>query len=163
MNTIKPIRNDADHKAALKEIDSLWNAEPGSDGSDRLAVLAVLVDEYERKHHVIAPTDPCEEVKKQLCGLQGRYDELRDRLDTERLYHDETKGYRQHAEQERDAFKAVLKLCATHPVNPDTCGVCGLHLNECDVDLVLVDCENPSGPTEPACAGAKARALLNFK
>ena len=33
---INPIRNDADHAAALKEIDRLWGAVPGTEGADRL-------------------------------------------------------------------------------------------------------------------------------
>ena len=44
---IRPIRNDADHDAALREIESLWDAPEGSDEADKLDVLAVLVEKYE--------------------------------------------------------------------------------------------------------------------
>ncbi len=54
---IKPIRTETDHEAALLEINRLWNSKPGTPESDRLEVLAVLVERYEKKHFPIdAPT-----------------------------------------------------------------------------------------------------------
>jgi HTH-type transcriptional regulator/antitoxin HigA len=44
---IRPIRSDADHAAALAEIERLWGAEPGTPEGDRLDVLATLADAYE--------------------------------------------------------------------------------------------------------------------
>ena len=43
------IKNDDDHRAALKRIDALWNAEAGSDEAAELDELATLVDDYESK------------------------------------------------------------------------------------------------------------------
>jgi len=54
---IKPIRVDADHKAALGEIERLWSSEPGTPESDRLEVLSILVEAYERKHFPVDPPD----------------------------------------------------------------------------------------------------------
>jgi HTH-type transcriptional regulator / antitoxin HigA len=59
---LKPIRTEADHKAALAEIDRLWNAQSGTAEGDLLEVLVVLVDAYERKHHPIALPDPLEAI-----------------------------------------------------------------------------------------------------
>ena len=54
---LKPKRNKKEHRAALKEIDALWNADDGSPQADRLEVLAVLVERFEQEHHSIpAPT-----------------------------------------------------------------------------------------------------------
>lgn len=50
---IKPIRTDDDHKAALREIESLWSAEPNTPAGDRLEVLGVLVERYEKKRYPI--------------------------------------------------------------------------------------------------------------
>lgn len=61
--TIKPIRTDADHTAALVRIESLWNAEPGTPEEDELDVLTVLVSDYEDKHWPILPPDPVEAIK----------------------------------------------------------------------------------------------------
>jgi HTH-type transcriptional regulator/antitoxin HigA len=47
---IKPIRNDADHDAALREIERLWGAREGTPEGDRLEVLTTLVEAYEHKH-----------------------------------------------------------------------------------------------------------------
>ncbi|MHB1104550.1 MAG: helix-turn-helix domain-containing protein [Devosia sp.] len=46
---INPIKTDADHKNALREIDRLWTAPEGSPESDRLDMLVTLVEAYEQK------------------------------------------------------------------------------------------------------------------
>lgn len=60
---IRPIRNDADHEAALRETELLWGAEIGSETGDRLEVLVTLVDAYEAKRWPIAPLDPVQLVE----------------------------------------------------------------------------------------------------
>ncbi len=55
---VKPIRTEADYRAALKEIEGLMSARKGSAEGDRLDVLATLVDAYERKHWPIDPPTP---------------------------------------------------------------------------------------------------------
>jgi HTH-type transcriptional regulator / antitoxin HigA len=47
---IKPIRNDADHEDALRDIERLWGAKEGTPEGDRLEVLTTLVEAYEEKH-----------------------------------------------------------------------------------------------------------------
>ena len=49
MNT-KPIRTKAGHRAALREIETLMSARPGTPEGARLDVLATLVEAYEKKH-----------------------------------------------------------------------------------------------------------------
>ena len=44
---IHPIRNDEDHVAALREIERLWGAAAGTEDSDKLDILATLVEKYE--------------------------------------------------------------------------------------------------------------------
>lgn len=60
---IHPIRNDEDHARALRQIDSLWGAEPGTPDGDALEVLVTLADDYEAKHHAVEPPDPIEAIK----------------------------------------------------------------------------------------------------
>ncbi len=60
---IKPIRNEADYEAALKEVDQLWGAEPGTPDGDRFEVLFTLVESYEDQHYPILPPDPIEAIK----------------------------------------------------------------------------------------------------
>ena len=55
---IRPIKTKADHRAALKEIERLMDAKPGTPAGDRLEVLTTLVDRYESEHDAIEPPDP---------------------------------------------------------------------------------------------------------
>src|SRR5579875_3993267 len=60
---IKPIRNDADHEGALREIERLWGAKEGTPEGDRLDVLTTLVEAYEEKHFPMDAPDPVEAIK----------------------------------------------------------------------------------------------------
>lgn len=62
---IKPIHNEVDYKAALKDISILMELDPvlGTPDGDRLDVLATLVQAYEAKHHPIESPDPIEAIK----------------------------------------------------------------------------------------------------
>ncbi len=55
---IRPIRTKADYRAALKQIERLWEAEPGTRDGDRVEVLVTLIEAYEAKHHAIPAPDP---------------------------------------------------------------------------------------------------------
>lgn len=66
MNTIKPIRTEADYDWALSEIDRLMDAEPGSQEGDRLDILVTLVEAYEAQHWRIDPPDPIEAIKLRM-------------------------------------------------------------------------------------------------
>ena len=44
---IRPIHTDEDDAAALRRIDALWNAAPGTPEGDELDVLIALVARYE--------------------------------------------------------------------------------------------------------------------
>jgi HTH-type transcriptional regulator / antitoxin HigA len=57
---IRPIHTDADHAAALKEIERLWNAADGSPEADRLEVLAILVEDYESRRWPVPQATPVE-------------------------------------------------------------------------------------------------------
>ena len=55
---VSPIRTKADHRAALKEVERLWNAEPGTPDGDRVDVLVTLIEAYEAKNFPIDAPDP---------------------------------------------------------------------------------------------------------
>ena len=60
---IKPIRNAADHAAALQAIDGLMSAGPGTPEGDRLDVLATLVEAYEARHFPVELPSPIDAIK----------------------------------------------------------------------------------------------------
>ena len=60
---INPIRSTADHRAALREIESLMMARIGTPDGDRLDVLATLVVAYEAKNFPIEVADPIDAIK----------------------------------------------------------------------------------------------------
>jgi HTH-type transcriptional regulator / antitoxin HigA len=47
---------------ALDEIQTLWNAEPGTPEADRLDVLIVLVQAYEAEHYPTPDPDPIDMI-----------------------------------------------------------------------------------------------------
>lgn len=55
---ITPIKTEADFRAALAEIERLWDAMPDTPDGDRLDVVMTLVEAYERRHHPMPPADP---------------------------------------------------------------------------------------------------------
>ena len=52
---IRPIRTDADHAAALREIDRLWGSVVGTEEGDKLDILVTLVERYEETRWPIKP------------------------------------------------------------------------------------------------------------
>ena len=55
---LRPIRSRREHQAALKEAEALWNAPEGTPEADRLEVLTLLIEAYEREHFPIEDPDP---------------------------------------------------------------------------------------------------------
>lgn len=72
--TIRPIKTKKDHKAALKRIDELWDAEPKTPKGDELDVLATLVEAYELIAFPIAKPEPIEAIKFRMeqMGLEDK-------------------------------------------------------------------------------------------
>lgn len=55
---IQPIRTKADYRAALRDVEQHWEAEPGTPAGDRVDVLVTLIEAYEAKHFPIPAPDP---------------------------------------------------------------------------------------------------------
>jgi HTH-type transcriptional regulator/antitoxin HigA len=62
---IRPLRSDAEHKAALNEIERYFEREPkkGTPAADRFDLLALVIEDYERKRWPIETPDPVEAVR----------------------------------------------------------------------------------------------------
>src|SRR5438128_2368363 len=55
---LRPIRTKADYRAALREVERLWEAQPGTDAGDRVEILTTLIEAYEATHFPIPAPDP---------------------------------------------------------------------------------------------------------
>ena len=55
---LRPIRTKRDYDVALKEAELLWDARVGSKDADRLEVLTLLIQDYEREHYPIPDPEP---------------------------------------------------------------------------------------------------------
>jgi HTH-type transcriptional regulator/antitoxin HigA len=64
--TLKPIRDDAGHAAALREIERLWGAAEGTRDGDRLEILTTLVEAYEEARFSIELPDPIAAIRFRL-------------------------------------------------------------------------------------------------
>lgn len=60
---LKPLKTEADYRAALKRLEEIFDALPGTPESDELDILGLLVDDYENKHYPIETPDPIEAIK----------------------------------------------------------------------------------------------------
>lgn len=63
---IKPIKTDADYRAALKEVESLMSAKPNTPEGAKLDVLVTLIEAYEHKHFPLDLPDPIEAIKFEM-------------------------------------------------------------------------------------------------
>ncbi len=89
---LKPIKTDADFRAALADIERLWDAEPDTPDGDRLDLVMTLVEAYERRCHPMPPADPIAAIEfmmeqrgmtradlEPIIGSSGRVSEVLNR------------------------------------------------------------------------------------
>ncbi|MET0970043.1 MAG: helix-turn-helix domain-containing protein [Tardiphaga sp.] len=68
-NDLKPIRSEADHAAALAEVERLWGAKISTPDGDRLDVLATLIEAFEARAYPMDPPDPIDAIQFRLEQL----------------------------------------------------------------------------------------------
>ena len=76
--TLKPIRNEEEYDRALEEVDILMELNPalGSEESDELEVLVLLIEKYEEKHWAITEPDPIEAIKIRMQQMNLKQKDL---------------------------------------------------------------------------------------
>jgi len=67
---IKPIKTEADYKASLEQLDKVFDAPIGTKESDYADILALLIDEYEKKYYPISAPDPIEAIRIRMEEMQ---------------------------------------------------------------------------------------------
>jgi HTH-type transcriptional regulator/antitoxin HigA len=65
---IRPIRSEADYDAALNEIERFFENEPkpGTPEADRFDLLALIIEDYERKRWPIEPPDTIDAIRYRM-------------------------------------------------------------------------------------------------
>jgi len=66
---IEPVVDEKSHRKALRQIEQLWDAAPGSAQERHLDALATLVDAYERRTTPIFPPDPVDAIALRIEAL----------------------------------------------------------------------------------------------
>jgi HTH-type transcriptional regulator/antitoxin HigA len=67
---LKPIKTEADYRAALKRLEEIFDAPNGTPESDELDILGLMVDDYENIHYPIEAPDPIEAIKIRMEEMQ---------------------------------------------------------------------------------------------
>jgi HTH-type transcriptional regulator / antitoxin HigA len=70
---IRPIRNNDNHRLALREVERLWGAEEGTPEGDKLEVLTILIEAYEDRYY------PVPDARSTSSALQSRIWAIRKR------------------------------------------------------------------------------------
>ncbi len=71
---IKPIKTPADHAAALKRIEAIFGAKPGTPKGDELDLLATLVELYEEREMSMPTPSPLDAIRFRMeqQGLRAK-------------------------------------------------------------------------------------------
>jgi HTH-type transcriptional regulator/antitoxin HigA len=65
---IRPLRSESDYDAALDQIERYFESEPkpGTPEGDRFDLLALVIEDYERKHWPIDPPDAVDAIRYRM-------------------------------------------------------------------------------------------------
>ena len=74
--SITPIKTETDYRMALKRMELLFDAPVGTPESDEADILALLIDEYEKKYYFIEAPDPIEAIKIRMAEMQLKQKDL---------------------------------------------------------------------------------------
>ena len=77
---IKLLKTEGDYLQALELLSELFDAKMGTSESDEADVLALLVDEYEKKHYPIDSPDPIEAIKIRMEEMRLRQIDIANEL-----------------------------------------------------------------------------------
>lgn len=61
--TAKLIKNRQEYRAALRRVEEIMDARPGTSEGDELELLVALIEIYENQHAPVPPPDPIEAIR----------------------------------------------------------------------------------------------------
>jgi len=86
---MKPIQTKKEYKTALEELQKLWRSKKGTPKGDRLELVMLLVEDYEKRHCPIDPPNAIDAIKFRMdqeglkptdlipyIGTRGRVSEI---------------------------------------------------------------------------------------
>jgi len=73
---LKPIKTELDYFQALKRLESIFDAKPGTKEGDELEILGILLEKYEDGHFPIELPDPIEAIKFRMEQLDYSQNDL---------------------------------------------------------------------------------------
>ena len=68
-SAIRPLRSETDYEAALDAIEGYFDREPapGTPEADRFDLLALVIEDYEKKRWPIEPPDPVDAIRYRMA------------------------------------------------------------------------------------------------
>jgi HTH-type transcriptional regulator/antitoxin HigA len=76
MFDLKVIKTEEEYQNALRELDKIFDAKPGTPDGDRFELLSVLIDLYEQRHFPIEAPDPIEAIKFRMDQMDFTISDL---------------------------------------------------------------------------------------
>lgn len=73
---IKPIHTEQEYKKALKRLEKIFDAQPGTREGDELEILGILIEKYEDSTEKIDFPDPIEAIKFRMEQLDYTQSDL---------------------------------------------------------------------------------------
>jgi len=74
----KVIKTEEEYQLALKRLEIIFDAEPGTDEGDELDLLALLIENYEKIYFPVNLPDPIEAIKFRMEQLNFKLKDLAD-------------------------------------------------------------------------------------
>ena len=66
---IKPIKTNNDYEKALEKLENIFDAKMGTKEGDKLEILTILIEKYEKENFPIDMPDPIEAIKFRMEQL----------------------------------------------------------------------------------------------
>jgi HTH-type transcriptional regulator/antitoxin HigA len=77
---LRLIKTEEAYEAALLRLDEIFDAEIGSSESDEADLLALMIDDYEKKFYPIEAPDPIEAIKIRMEEMKLKQVDLIDAI-----------------------------------------------------------------------------------
>lgn len=79
---LKLIKSEQDYEAALERLELIFDSLPGTEESDELEVLGMLIEKYEKEHYPIELPDPIEAIKFRMEQMGYTQNDLAEIIDS---------------------------------------------------------------------------------